>query len=74
MYLFSVHYDYAWGHAQSSDHAHLIFKTVPPLLKLAKHRCLEGLWFAFLCLVKLTFVEVHDKMESKLFSLASRMI
>ena len=28
---------------------------------------------AFLCLVKLTFVEVHDKMESKLFSLASCM-
>jgi hypothetical protein len=28
------------GHAQSSDHAHLIFKSVPPLLKLGKHR-----WF-----------------------------
>jgi hypothetical protein len=37
MYLFI--WLYAWGHAQSSDHAHLIFKTVPPLLKLAKHRC-----------------------------------
>jgi hypothetical protein len=29
------------GHAQSNDHAHLIFKGVPPLLKLGKHRWAE---------------------------------
>jgi hypothetical protein len=30
------------GHAQSSDNAHLIFKSVPPLLKLGKHRWLHA--------------------------------
>ena len=40
---------------QSSDHAHLIFKTVPPLLKLEKYRC----FISVHNLVKFLLLRIH---------------